>query len=116
MKRNAYLAKEQEKFRQIEAAVRQTYRQYMVDTLVLTLNDPQVMGKDVFGAARLEKLLPAWERTYDLYFDAMTKLPEADYKREKMDAALRAILKKKFVPFLQRYDYLPEIRYRKERR
>lgn len=69
----------------------QTYQQYMTDTLILTLNDPEVMGKDVFGYKRLKKILDAWGKKYDLYFDALTKKAEADYARVKMDAAMKLI-------------------------
>lgn len=34
--------------------------QFMTDTLMLTLNDPEVMGKDVFGAQRITKIVDAW--------------------------------------------------------
>lgn len=99
--------------RVMDDAIRQTYQQYMTDTLLLTLNDPEVMGKDVFGYARLKKLLAAWGKKYDQYFDAMTKKPEADYFRQKPDDAIHAIVKDSgdFVPFEERYEWLPEITY-----
>ena len=31
----------------MQDAIRQTYQQYMTDMLILTLNDPEVMGKDL---------------------------------------------------------------------
>ena len=65
------------------------------------LNDPEVMGKDVFGYARLKKILDAWGAKYDLYFDALTLKDEADYFRQKMDDALRRIVPEgeDFFPF-----------------
>jgi predicted TIM-barrel fold metal-dependent hydrolase len=85
----------------------------MTDTLMFTLNDPEVMGKDVFGHARLKKVLEAWGRYYDKFFDALTLNPEADYARAKMDEVLKRICGDSgdFIPFEERYDWLPEIRY-----
>lgn len=93
--------KEEQKKRErvLQDATRQTFVQYMTDTLLFTLNDPEVMGKDVFGYARLKKVLDAWGAKYDLYFDALTLKDEADYFRQKMD------------DFEERYQWLPLITY-----
>ena len=50
-------------------------------------------------------------RYYDDFFDALTRNPEADYAREKMDAAMKRICGKRgdFVPVEKRYEWLPEI-------
>lgn len=117
MKQSGLLKRQKEeqkkRDRVLQDATRQTFVQYMTDTLIFTLNDPEVMGKDVFGYARLKKVLDAWGKCYDQYFDALTLKPEADYFREKMDEALRRIIPKGevFVPFESRYDWLPEILY-----
>ena len=76
-KKNDYLAKRKQEHRLLQEATRQTFVQYMTDTLILTLNDPEVMGKDVFGYVRLKKVLDAWGRYCDLFFDALTKNDEA---------------------------------------
>lgn len=117
MKQSGLLKRQREekkvRDRILQDATRQTFVQYMTDTLIFTLNDPEVMGKDVFGYARLKKVLDAWGKCYDKYFDALTLKDEADYYREKMDEALRRIIPKGevFVPFEKRYDWLPEILY-----
>lgn len=109
---NPYLAKQKARDKVLQDATRQTFQQYMTDTLILVLNDPDVMGKDTFGYERLKRVLDDWGKKYDLFFDALTTGPEADYAREKMDAAMRRIIKEPdFVPFEQRYDWLPEITY-----
>ena len=97
-------------------AIKQTYMQYMTDTLILTLNDPNVMGKDAFGYTRIKRVLDAWGRCYDRSFDALTKNPEADYAREKMDSAIKRITSghQEFIPFEKRYEWLPEISYGKK--
>ena len=112
-KRNGYLARQKVRDGVLQDATRQTYQQYMTDTLILTLNDPEVMGKDVFGYKRLKKVLEAWGKCYDKYFDALTKNPEADYAREKMDRLMKQICGDSgdFVPFEERYEWLPEITY-----
>ena len=85
MGKNGYLDRRKVRDDVMQDAIKQTYMQYMTDMLILTLNDPEVMGKDVFGYKRLKKVLDAWGRYYDQFFDALTKNPEADYAREKMD-------------------------------
>lgn len=116
MGKNGYLQKRKARDEVLQDATRQTYQQYMTDTLILTLNDPEVMGKDVFGYARLKKVPDAWGKKYDQYFDALTKSAEADVAREKMDRAMRKITEgsQDFIPFEQRYMWLPEIRYDKK--
>lgn len=113
MAKNGYLARRKVRDSVLKDATRQTYQQYMTDTLILTLNDPEVMGKDVFGYKRLKKVLEAWGKCYDRYFDALTKNPEADYAREKMDRLMQQICGDSgdFVPFEERYEWLPEITY-----
>ena len=107
--------KEERKVRDrlLQDATRQTFVQYMTDTLMCVLNDPDVMGKDVFGYARLKKVLEAWGKCYDLYFDALTVKDEADYFRQKMDDTLRRVVPEgeEFFPFEQRYEWLPLITY-----
>nr|WP_326203731.1 hypothetical protein [uncultured Oscillibacter sp.] len=112
-KKNDFLARKKEKERLLQEATRHTFVQYMTDTLILTLNDPEVMGKDVFGYARLKKVLDAWGKCYDQFFDALTKNDEADYARVKMDEAMKRICGETgdFFPFEERYQWLPEIRY-----
>ncbi len=40
MGKNGYLAKRKIRDNVMQDAIRQTYQQYMTDTLILTLNDP----------------------------------------------------------------------------
>lgn len=117
MGKNGYLDRRKARDTVLQDATRQTFVQYMTDTLILTLNDPEVMGKDVFGYRRLKKVLDAWGRYYDQFFDALTKKPEADYAREKMDRLMRQICGDSgdFFPFEERYEWLPEISYGKKK-
>ena len=116
MGKNGYLQRQKQFTHAAQDATRQTYTQFLTDTLILTLNDSEVMGKDTFGEERIRKVLDAWGKKYDEFFEALMKTPETDYVRQKMDNALKAICKSgKFVPFEKRYDYLPEISYEKKR-
>lgn len=115
MGKNGYLARQKARDQVYHDAIKQTYMQYMTDTLILTLNDHDAMGKDTFGYTRIKRVLDAWGRCYDRYFDALTKNPEADYAREKMDNAIKRITggNQEFIPFEKRYEWLPEISYGK---
>ncbi len=87
-------------------ATKETYTQYLTDTLVLTLND---YG---WGEQRIRKLLADWGKVYDEYFDALRKEPETDYYRSKMDERIKDICKSgDWIPFEDRYRYLPEMKY-----
>lgn len=111
MRQSGYLKRRKARDSVMEDAIRQTYEQYMTDMLILTLNDPEIMGKDTFGYQRLKKVLDGWGKKYDLYFDALTKKPGADYAREKLDEAMKHIAGDSgdFFPFQERYHWLPEI-------
>lgn len=87
-------------------SVKDTYMQYLTDMLVLSLND---LG---YGEKRLREVLDLWGKNFDLYFDVLTTNPEADYMQKKLDDRIRAICKSgDFIPFAERYEYLPEIKY-----
>lgn len=47
------------------------------------------------------------------YQVAFTHDPEADYKQEQLDAALREIWKDELQPFYERYPYIKKIDYTK---
>lgn len=109
MKRSGYLQKQKTAVDAYSQAEKETYIQFMTDTLILTLNDPEVMGKDVFGRQRIKKVVEAWGRVYDQYHGALEKGDEQDYHQVKMDDALRSILGEEgFVPFKRRYDWIRE--------
>lgn len=73
------------------------------DLVQLCLHDPAVMGKDVFGKDRLDRLFKALHQYEREYGDAWTDDVEADALQEKIDAGLREIHGKDFVPFHARY-------------
>lgn len=109
MGKNGYLQRQKNTVDAYRKAERQTYVQFMVDTLVLTLNDPEVMGKDTFGAKRIRNVVNGWMDTFDLYHGALEKGDEQDFWQIKLDQNLKAILGEEgFDPFSKRYDWVKE--------
>ena len=113
MKRNAYLTRQQAKESVLQQATAEIYQQFMADTLMLTLNDPEIMGKDTFGYERLKRVAERWSRYIDQFYPALTGGPEADYLQTKMDEGIRQIMRgsEDFKPFEERYDWLPKNKY-----
>ena len=91
MSSNGYLQRQKEQLDRYRQAEKETFTQYMVDMFSIVLNDPEVMGKDVFGKKRLRRVMEAVSKTYDQYILALTANPEADYYQTKLDARLAAI-------------------------
>lgn len=111
MKKSGYLQRQKAAVGVYRQAEKDTYIQFMTDTLMVTLNDPAVMGKDVFGKQRIKKVVEAWGKAFDKYHGALEKNDEADYWQEKLDQQLRAILGDELVPFPKRYDWIPQFGY-----
>lgn len=87
-------------------ATRDTYEQYLVDTMTITLNE---FG---FGEQRIRKIFERWGGVFDEYYDVLTTNQEADYMQQKLDERIRQICKSgDFIPFEKRYEYLPDIKY-----
>lgn len=113
MRNNGLMKKQKLRDSVMETAVKQTFQQYMVDMFIISLNDPDVMGKDVLGYKRLKKVLDAVQRNYDTYYDSMTKNPEADYFRWKIDEIMKRIMPLDvYLTFEKRYEWLPKIIYK----
>lgn len=86
--------------------------QMMADFMSLSLNEPEVMGKDTLGAARLKKALTKARELHSLFSEAFRTGPEADYYRAKLDERLKQIYVAEAAPFEERYPMVKEIRYR----
>ena len=67
MGKNGYLQRQRNTVNVYRQAEKETYIQFMTDTLILTLNDPAVMGKDVFGEKRIRRVVEAWGKVFDKY-------------------------------------------------
>lgn len=113
MAKNDYLARQR--------VAQQTYfdigeemgLQKMWDFVTLALRDPEIMGKDVFGRQRLEKVYAKVKEYSDYYHTAFTSDSEADYIQEKMDAGLREVWGDDLHTFYERYPYLKKLGYDK---
>ena len=111
-KPNAFLAKhEAEKQRCFEVGCDITSQQFF-DYLCIVLNDPDIMGKDVFGAKRLQKVHQAMKDLDKTFSEAWVNSQEADYYQEKLDAKLRQIFGE-IDPFKVRYPFLRGWNYNK---
>lgn len=111
-KQNPYLAK-QEALRQrcFEIACDTTAQQFF-DYMCIVLNDSEIMGKDVFGAKRLQKVHEAMKKLDKEYSEAWAGSKESDYYQEKIDDALKRIFGE-IDPFKVRYPHLKESDYSK---
>lgn len=109
MGKNGYLQRQRNTVNVYRQAEKETYIQFMTDTLILTLNDPAVMGKDVFGEKRIRRVVEAWSKVFDKYHGALEKGDEQDYWQIKMDMNLKGILgAKDFEPFEKRYEWVKQ--------
>ena len=69
-KPNPFLAKQEQKQQMCFEAGCSTTAQQFFDYLCIVLNDPNVMGKDVFGANRIKKVHEALKATDKYYSEA----------------------------------------------
>lgn len=115
-KQNAYLAKQAAVNHGFFKAGEQTGRQVVLDMMVLSLRDPEIMGKDIFGKDRLLKVVKGIEKYMDIFDQAFQATDETDYWRAKLDAALAdAFGEGMHDTFLQRYEFAKEYDYVKGR-
>lgn len=107
-KSNEYIRRRDARVNAYRTAEKDTTIQFMTDTLMLTLNDSDVMGKDVFGKKRLTKVVIAWGKKYDKYHPAFEDGDERDYYQVKLDESIKKIMGDDMVPFAERYDWVKE--------
>lgn len=110
---NGYLDKLEANKQDMLIKMQAVMRQYMMDTLDITLHEDFGFGYD-----KIKAVNDKWGETYAVYFGAMTIDPEADVYQEKMDRALQDIIKGKgpFFPFRERYPEVRQLRYKTRRR
>ena len=111
-KPNPFIAKQQALQQRCFEVGCETTAQQFFDFLCLVLNDPDVMGKDVFGAKRIQKVHEALKAVDKKFNEAWVGSQESDYYQEKLDDALRRIFGE-IQPFKERYPYLKEWNYNK---
>ena len=113
MSKNGYLEKQKIARAVREQAVRDTYVQYMTDTVCIALNSPEIMGKNTFGAERIKKFLDGWADVYNTFIGALEDGPETDVAQTRLDERLTKILGNECLPFEVRYEWLKRQRYGK---
>ena len=109
--RNTFSDREKALIGIYRTAERETQIQYMTDMLVLTLNDPDIMGKDVFGKKRLLKIVEGWGKKYDEFHAVLENSDETDYYQILLDRCLRQIFEDQMEPFGERYHWIKDQTY-----
>lgn len=108
-KQSGFLQKQLEIQNNVMRAAESLSKQYMMDTLQITLHKDFGWGND-----RQLQLLEAWRKRREEYRPALDpKNPEADVAQEHMDTAIRQIIggRQEFYPFYERYPDLKKIKY-----
>ena len=114
MAKNDFLAKQRAIQQGFFRAGEQTGRQVVLDMMVLSLRDPEIMGKDIFGKDRLIRVVKGIEKYMDEFYQAFQATDETDYYRAKLDAALaEAYGEGLHDSFLKRDEFAPEFDYKK---
>lgn len=111
-KQNPFLAKQQAMQQKCFEVGCDVTAQQFFDYMCIVLNDPDVMGKDVFGAKRIQKVHDAMKALDKQFSEAWVNSQESDYYQEKLDAALRNIFGE-IEPFNKRYPFMKEWNYNK---
>ena len=89
-------------------------RQQILDMVSIVLNDPEIMGKDVFGKKRLIKIVESVGDHIDIYQKAWERNDETDYYRAKLDTMLSKIYGVGMHDtFSVRYEFCPDYDYKK---
>jgi hypothetical protein len=113
MAKNNYLERQRAERQAYFDAGLQMGRQQILDMMCIALNDPDIMGKDVFGKDRLLKVVKGIGEYIDVYEKAWQKDDEADYWQVKMDAILAKIYGEGMHDtFHARYEYCKEFNYK----
>ena len=102
--KNAYLAKQAAKQAERELYVKLWTTQVCMDAFMLALNDPEFVGKDVFGKSRFNRIKPGIEKYYHEIMAGATNDVKASYVRHLVDDRLRAICGEYFEPWEVRYE------------
>ena len=110
--KNDFLAKMEARKQESFVAGCDITAQQMFDMMCLALHDPDVMGKDTFGADRLRKVHNAMYEYEKKFHEAWMNQQESDWYQEKLDAALREIFGT-IDPFKKRYPLMKEWNYNK---
>ena len=114
--KNTYLERQRQRDQAFLDAGERMGIQKMWDYMQIALRDPEIMGKDVFGRKRLEKLFNKSKELADYFHTAFTDDKEADLVQRDMDAALREIWGEDLSEFYDRYPEIKQLGYSKSRK
>ena len=115
-KKNTFLARQEELHKAHFEAGLQMGRQQIIDMMSIVLNDPHIMGKDVFGKERLLKVVKGIGECIDKFQKAWERHDDTDYYRSKMDEVLTQIYGDKLGEgFNERYEYCSDYDYTRGR-
>lgn len=104
-KKNAYLEKRNRERALATEIVQRWTAQLCLDVITIVLNDPEVMGKDVFGPQRLQKVGEAFNAQYHNWVVGLSPDVTSSYVREKMDERLERIWGEGLKRWPERYDF-----------
>lgn len=82
--------------------------QLVLDVIAGVLNDPAVMGRSAMGAKRLTRVSEAFNERFPEYLQAITRNPESDYIRAKIDQQQARIFGPDYLRWPERYEYWEE--------
>ncbi len=103
MAKNDY-AKRLQQRKQLESEIIQRWTaQLCLDVMTIVLNDPEVMGKDVFGAQRLRRVGDAFNKLYNECTVGLSPDVAASHVRELIDRRLRRVWGDTFESWEGRY-------------
>lgn len=110
---SGFLKRQRARDELVQEATQDTVKQFMIDMMCLTLNDPAYVKKDVYGYDRLMSVCEGVLANYEKYKIALIKHDEADYARSKLDKELLRIAKdpSRITPFEIRYPWVYKIFY-----
>ena len=114
--KNDYVAQRQKRDREMLATGISMGMQLTSDFFQIALRDPEVMGKDIFGRGRIEKIVDKTMELDDYFNLAFSDHVEAEMYQEEMDRLLREIWKDDLLPFQERYDKLKKVKYDKPKK
>lgn len=113
MGKNRFLEKQRIERQAYFDAGLQMGRQQILDMMSIVLNDPDIMGKDVFGKDRLLKVVKGVSDYIDVFQKAWERDDETDYYRDKLDGWLARIYGEGMHDtFTKRYEFCPDFNYK----
>ena len=113
MAKNDYLKRQADRNKAFFDAGERVGMQKCWDYVQIALRDQDVMGKDVMGRKRMERVFNRAKDLADYFAIAFSTNVEADKKQEELDALLREIWGDDLSKFCERYPEIKQIRYDK---